>query len=62
MATVKLSPVHVMVTQSEARLGAPAGQGSSGELLSHHVLPEKPAHSPAQHQEQIISMQGWLGD
>lgn len=36
---VKLSPVHVMVTQSGAHLGAPAEQGSAGELLSHHVLP-----------------------
>lgn len=38
MAMVKLSPVHVVVMQSEALLGAPARQVSAGKLLSHHVL------------------------
>lgn len=59
----KLSPVHVMVTQSGAPSGAPAGQGSAGSSCPiTFCLLENPAHSPALHQEQTISMQGQLGD
>lgn len=60
---VKLSPVHLMVTQSGLiweHLQGRDLQGSSCPIV--FCLFEKPALSPAQHQEQIISMQGQLGD